>query len=117
MFEDDISGRDMATFDATELQYFLCTITTVGGVARQRGADPDYFLRFGWLSFGYRGDEIAETMEDYWRPPMFLDFIHNFWTPLPQTTAHQSNGWYASRVRWSLSDGTEAHLVIIHLDG
>lgn len=114
LFSDDISGSGSASWTGQHVQYALVRIITVGSLARPlETADPDHFLRLGWISWGalITGDDAIERV--YYDPPVWIDFLNWRWHPDPQVWTDPTDfSIWASHIRWSLQYGTTAHLLV-----
>jgi hypothetical protein len=113
-FDADISGAGVDDLvGGTQLYYAVLHFSAVGGQVRElEAAAPDHILRAGWVSFGDRLSVIGATARDYWRAVWWLDFVDSFWTPVPTGVGGGTAVLIASRVRWYLAPGCEAHLYV-----
>lgn len=98
----------------TSVQFFLCHLTSIGGLVRPLDELPDdRIVRAGWITFGRTLNLIGATSRDYWHPPIFLHFADQRWVPDPNQSNTQILTLVATRVRWYLSPGTEGHLLVV----
>lgn len=111
-FDDDISGDGQETFPGGEVLYAVVHVTTVGPEARLVApAVADQYLRLGWFAFGDSLDVIGGA-RDYWRDAVWINFLDTLWTPVPSSNDPVALGLVATRLRWHLTFGTEAHMYV-----
>lgn len=106
IWSDTVSGSGTEVFGDIQVTDMIIDVVTLGTLARRLELnDPDHILRFGWVSFGRIEDEFTEPRH-YWRAPIWIDFEHMFWTPVPQYQAGAADlTIWAHEIRWSLSPG------------
>jgi len=114
-FEDDVSGVGDASFGAQRINYFLSHVLSYGPEVKEASVrDSDYLLRIGWITFGVDVNIPGIGSVTYWRAPIWLNFYNTEWSPIAQTDiSAQDFAVWATRVRWSLSTGTEIHLLVV----
>lgn len=106
----DINGSGADTFPGNQVLFLTVRTTTIGPEVRAPSlADPDEVMRLGWFSLGDSIDD-GSGAADYWRDPVWINFLNLLWTPTPSTESGTALGLIATRVRWRLSLGTTAHL-------
>lgn len=74
-------------------------------------ADLDRYARLGWLSLGYGETNDDEVFRNYWRAPIWIEFLDLHWTPIPAYKDGDLIIW-STRLRFSLSPGAAAHVWI-----
>lgn len=114
VFDDDITGTDLADFGSSQvIQFALVHLDTLGvGVRPLEIEADDHILRAGWITFGHKEFLVGGGERFYWDAPFFLDFVNSRWHPSPATVGGSGGGIYAWGVRWHLSSGTTGHLVV-----
>lgn len=110
--DSDIAGDGQDVFPSNQVIYLVVHVTTLGDEARIPALTvPDQVLRFGWLALGDSLD-VGDGARDYWREPLWINFLDTMWTPDPSTLAGSPLVLIASRIRWHLSVGAAAHLYV-----
>jgi hypothetical protein len=103
-----ISGDGTDTLVGNQIVYMAWRISTVDPMVR--GVDPlnpDHVLRLGWISFGDSLDPFGFGAEDYWQPPIWLDFLLGLWVPSPSHFGGGVLDRFGTIIRWHLT-GTSA---------
>lgn len=114
MLERDIvgSGAD-ALVGTNNLLFIAVQVTAVGGDARPlEVTDPDHYLRLGWFSVGDNFSVGVGPLTNWWRAPVWVDFLDFLWTPIPSGNGAGPLFLQATQFRWSLTLGTEAHVLV-----
>lgn len=113
LFDGSISGDGTDNFGPSSIYYATVRFTTIPDFAR-RLADPtaDRYLRLGFISWLTDIDIGDGTVRDYYKPPIWCDFVSNWLTPDPDFAAGAFNLWFAHGVRWHIESGGEAWLHI-----
>jgi len=112
----DISGTGIADLGGVQNLLFFGVFLDVLGldVRLTEPARTDHMLRAGWVALGDHFDAIGGVDRDYWRAPIWLDFPAVLWTPpSTETISTVPVSLLASRLRWSLSDGTSGHIFVL----
>jgi hypothetical protein len=110
LVDRDISGHGSESFGNKQVSYVFVHLDSLGvNVNSPEPGVLDHILRAGWIAFGYNGDAGDGTIRDYWREPIWLNFVDTEWTPVPQYQGSDQTIW-ATQVRWWLSPGTTGHL-------
>lgn len=108
----DISGQGDDDLSGSAVLYLVLHVTSIGDEARLvTPLVSDLYLRFGWFAFGDSLDVIGGS-RDYWRDPVWINFLDTLWTPVPSTAAPNALSIVATRFRWNLSLGAAAHVYI-----
>lgn len=115
LYEANVSGTGIATFSATRVQYILFATTTIGSEAKAASVrDDDYMLRIGWITLGVEVAIPDVITAEFWRAPWWINFLNTEISSIPQTDYLANDfGIWADRVRWSLTTGLEAHLLVV----
>lgn len=114
LVERDISGTGIETFTATRVNWILFATLTIGYEAKPASArDSDYVLRLGWLALGSLLTIPDVITAEFWRAPEWINFLNTEVSSIPQVDYLANDfGTWADRIRWSLSGGCEAHIVV-----
>lgn len=114
LYDADIAGDGSAVLTGSNVFFLVCHLTATGGPVRElEQGSPDHILRAGWLSLGDQLNVIGGVDLEYWRAPIWLDFIDTLWTPVPSGIhAGAALTLLATRVRWHLAIGCAGHLYI-----
>jgi len=108
-FDSDVSGDGIITYALSNMLYCSIDITTPGPLPRPVD-NSDHVIRAGWISLGDSFDIGLGTF-DYWRLPIYADFYHTLWTPIPSGDLGGTTfGLLSSRVRYHFADGVAAHI-------
>lgn len=115
LYEADVTDQGIATFSPTRVQYMLFATMTIGSEAKAVSVrDDDYMLRIGWITLGVLVT-IPDVIEaEFWRAPWWINFLNTEISAIPQTDSSANDfGIWADRVRWSLTNGLEGHLLVV----
>lgn len=107
----DISGDGQDTLAGTEVILVLVWLFTLGPGVREGDLGSDQIMRAGWFSLGADWSAIMGSTADYWRTPVYLNFVRTMWQPDPSivNTTDNLTVW-ATRLKWHLSAGTTGHI-------
>jgi hypothetical protein len=113
MLDIDISGDGQEPLSGSQPVFVLVWLFALGPGVRDGDPGSDQIIRAGWFTLGSDWDLIMGSTADYWRPPIYLNFIRTFWQPDPAIV----NGTdqltiYATRLKWHLSAGTNGHIYV-----
>lgn len=110
-YDADVSGQGSADLvGGSSVLYFSVELTALGPLVTVPNADETgHVLRAGWVSLGDHFD-LGGGDVDWWREPIWIDFTRTLWTPLPTNDSGGPLTIVATRVRWSFSVDTTAHL-------
>lgn len=111
IFSDTISGSGAVDWADIEVDYILVDVLERGGANSPDLNDPDHILRFGWVALRRIEDPFGEP-RTYWRAPIWIDFEHFYWTPIPAWNASADLAIWSQGIRWSLSLGAEAFIEV-----
>lgn len=109
VFDSSVSGSGSSSLGGgVHIIFWSFDLTTSGDDVR---ATPpfsvDHLLRIGFIALGDTFDGGIGTSFDHWQPPVWINFEHSMWLPVP---ALDGGGTpltqFASVIRWSLSPGT-----------
>lgn len=114
VFETDISGDGSAALGFGNVIYAVCHLSSVGGPVRElEQGSPDHILRAGWFAFGDTLNVIGGVNLEYWRAPIWLDFVNTLFTPLPSGIhAGAALVELGTIVRWHVAIGCAGHLYV-----
>lgn len=108
-FDSAVSGSGSASWSSAAVLFVSCDITTVG-LGPRIVDDADHIIRAGWFSLGDSFDIGLGTF-DYWRLPIWVDFVHFLWTPIPSDlVGGAALALTTTRIRWHFESGVIAHL-------
>lgn len=111
-FDSDLSGDGQDVFPGGEVLYLIVHVTDPGVEARQPSPlVADQYVRIGWLALGDNLSLIGGA-RDYWREPIWLNFLDTLWTPDPSSNTPNPLGLVATRIRWHLGVGAAAHCYV-----
>ena len=108
----DIEGQGV--FDVgsvANMLFFAVHLDTLGNEVRNPdNRDDDRILNAGWVTAGDHFDIGDGVDRNYWREPVWLNFIDTLY--VPDFTGLDGNAptFLASRFRWSLTAGTHGHI-------
>jgi hypothetical protein len=113
LLDRDISGDDQDVLAGTQPVFVLVWLFGLGPGVRDGDPGSDQIMRAGWFTLGADFAFIMGSTADYWRAPVYLNFIRTFWQPDPSIM----NGTdqltiYATKIKWHLSSGTNGHIYI-----
>lgn len=114
MFEDDVFGSGHASLSGSSSVIFVAAhVLVVPWEARPLEVDdPDHYLRMGWFSLGDHFSVPGDaTVRDWWRAPVWLDFLDSLWTPIPSGGAATTTV-QATQIRWSIGNPGVVHLYV-----
>src|SRR5678815_2249312 len=84
-----ISGDGQDTLAGTDVYFATVFMLVAGQDVRYPDPDnPDRLLRYGWIAFG-DNPSVGDGTVDYWRPPIWIDWASQLWTPDPSTSGSQ----------------------------
>jgi hypothetical protein len=110
--DTDISGQ--GTYDvgsSAQMLFFEVHLDTLGPLVRiPELSDPDHLLRAGFITWGDINNAIGGVDRIYWKPPLWLDFVDQLYTPTGDNVAGQPITFIAHWFRWSLGPGTSGHI-------
>lgn len=103
-----VSGAGSLLFGASHGPEFIgVEITTLGPDIRiPELAAADHIIRAGWVALGWN-DAVAGI--EWWLPMHFINFEHS-WFQFTTADIERTPEW--DRVRWFLSAGTVANLLV-----
>lgn len=75
---------------------------------------PDHYLRAGWIAFGDAISGLSVSNGDYWRPPIFVNWDRNLWTPVPTNDAGLTLNLQmrATKIRWFMPAGSSVYVQV-----
>lgn len=113
-YDADISDSGAADLvGGSSVLYAAIHLTALGPLVTVPWAgETDHILRAGFVTLGDHFDIGDGDSHDWWRAPIWLDFVDTLWTPLPSGDSGGGLVVQATRVRWSLSPSTTGHLHI-----
>jgi hypothetical protein len=115
-FNDLVSGNGTADFSGNQVQYILVHLETIGpDVFIQDPTNVDVYIRAGWLSLGVDETYPDEVRRVFWTDRIWLNFADMEWHPRPSNHPSDPPDFtvYASHLRWALSPGTSANVLVV----
>lgn len=113
-FDDTVSGHGSATMTTNVVLYVAYRVTVDGRRVRTpRDADPDTLNGVGFVTLGNDITAAAILSGDAWGPEMWLNCRQGQFIANGGLIDGTFIGWIADRIRWSLSEGTEAHIYVL----
>lgn len=113
-FNSVVSGEgDANTASPYHVWFVAADVVTIGPGVGQMGRDvAGHISAAGWFSLGDAFD-IGEGSFDRWRDPIWFNFEHTLWTPVPSTdNSGNPLAIVAPRIRYWVSPGTEVRLYV-----
>jgi hypothetical protein len=111
-----IAGDAVSLLTGTQIVYIAWKLTTIDPMVRElEPSAPDHVLRAGWIALGDSINPFGTGFEDYWTPPIWLDFVRGLWTPSPSTNAGAPLAQFGSKIRWHLNGSTDGFLFVFGL--
>src|SRR5258708_34849073 len=114
-FDGDVADSGAADLvGGSRVLYAACHLTALGNLVHGTGDGlADHVLKAGFFSIGDHFSIGVALPHDWWRAPIWLDFIDTLWTPVASADAANAPLCVqATRVRWFLTPGTHAHLSV-----
>lgn len=113
-FDDTVSGYGSSTL-ATNVVLYLAYRVTVDGrrVRTPRAADPDTLNGVGFVTLGNDLTAAGVLSGDAWGPEMWFNNRQGQFIANGGLLSGSFFAWIADRFRWSLSEGTSAHIYIL----
>ena len=108
LWDDTIEGSGQHCFGDNKIAEFQVDVLTRGVLTRETSlGDADSIMRFGWVAFGRIENEFTEPIY-YWREPIWINFDHFQWTPVPQYNNTSDLTLWAHCIRWHINPGGQA---------
>lgn len=108
----DIANDGQDSLSGSSVIYAVVHISSVGVEARPIEGGGDRYLRLGWFAFGDNLNVIGSVSRDYWREPVFLNYLDTLWTPDPSTASGSPLVLIGSIIRWHLGVGGAGHIFV-----
>jgi len=115
-YDATVSGEGQASLSGGQDVYLVAsTVLALGNDVRHpEPENTDRLLRFGWFSLGDEFD-IGDGTIFYWRPPVWIDWTQQIWTPVGSTLGGTPITVLSRFVRWHINDGGSLHLWVAGL--
>jgi len=111
-----IAGDGVDILAGSQIVYAAISLTTFDPMIRVVDpANPDYFLRAGWIAFGDSLTLFGAGPLFFWQRPIFLDFAQTLWTPDPASVPGGVATGFGTRIRWHLTGITAGQVHVFGL--
>lgn len=108
--DEILTGSGDFDLGNTQVAWMDIRVTAAGDAHKLApGVDEDRYARLGWVSFGYGEDPEEDGFRNFWRAPIWIEFLDFHWSPVPQYFGGDLVIW-SNRFRYSLAEGAEAHV-------
>lgn len=113
-FDDTVSGQGSSTLSTDRVLYLAYRVTVDGRRVRSpRDADGATLNGVGFVTLGNDVTAAGILSGDAWGPELWLNSRQGQFIADGHEVFSGFLRWIADRFRWSLSEGTEAHIYIL----
>jgi hypothetical protein len=113
---EEISGNGSEHFGGVQIQYAFVHCITIGpDVFIADVTNIDSFISAGWIAFGSADTYPGSESRVFWSDRIWINFADFLWHPMPTNHPTDTPDFtvWASDIRWALSPGTTANLLVV----
>lgn len=112
-FDDTISGQGAAALSGSRVFYVAWEVTTLGPAVHEPNAwDTDALLAVGHWELGNALDSGGLIFGVGYDVPHWMGWHIGQWIAPPGVVGAEFSAAIADHIRWTVSDGTEVHLIV-----